>query len=89
MQNLKPFKPMKLRYALIAMLSLVSLGAIVTPASAATGLARLDGGALAAIIAFGALLFAIVFEVWRMTLRSTAPARNRATHDWSPGAFDH
>lgn len=67
----------------IAILSLLSLAIVVSPAAAAGEFGNISGNALAIIIGVGLLLFAVVFEVWRMTARNAAPIRNRATDDWT------
>lgn len=74
-----------LRFALSALLFVLGAAIVASPAAAATrNIHSIDGAALAMVIAFGALLFAIVFEVWRMTLNKTAPIRVRPSRKW-PG----
>lgn len=76
-------KHRSLRFALSALLLVLGAAIVASPAAAATSnLHSIDGAALAMVIAFGALLFAIVFEVWRMTLKKTAPIRARKNWKW-------
>lgn len=88
MHSFNQKNPAILRVILRALLFFTAIAVVASPATAASGLNKADGGTLAAIIAFGMLLFAIVFDVWRMTFRGTAPIRNRATQDWKPEQRD-
>lgn len=73
MPNRKPRPPF--RGTALSLLATFAVIIAASPAAATTDLAGLDRGALALILAFGSLLFAIVFEVWRQTLRNHALAR--------------
>lgn len=76
-------KTQRLRFALSSLLFVLGAAIVASPAAAATrNIHSIDGAALAMVIAFGALLFAIVFEVWRMTLNKTAPIRARVDRKW-------
>lgn len=59
----------KTRHTTMPLLAILAIIAAVSPAVAATNFADVDRNALALIAIFGTLLFAIVFEVWRLTLR--------------------
>lgn len=59
----------KTRRTTMSLLAIFALIAAVSPAVAATNFADVDRNALTLIAIFGTLLFAIVFEVWRLTLR--------------------
>jgi hypothetical protein len=57
----------------VILLAALAIGAAVSPAAAAPSLAELDRNALVLIGAFGVRLVAVVFEVWRLTLRNDTP----------------
>lgn len=69
-------KPNKRRFAGVILLAILAIGAAVSPAAASPRLAELDRNALVLIGAFGLLLFAVVFEVWRLTLRDDESLEN-------------
>jgi|GEM_PF-3115709 len=71
-------KPNRRRFAGVILLAVLAIGAAVSPAAAAPSLAELDRNALVLIGAFGLLLVAVVFEVWRLTLREDEPFENMA-----------
>lgn len=72
----------RLRVTLTALVASFILSLIITPVAATDGITDINKGAVIIITFIGALLFAIVFEVWRNTLRERIPVRNRATHEW-------
>lgn len=78
----------RLRVILMALVAVFTTALFITPATAAGHLHQLDGTAMATIIVVGILLFAIVFEAWRIIQRKTIPVRNRATQDWAPRRRD-
>jgi len=73
-----------IRGAAVSLLASLAFVIVNSPAQAANLASDLDSGAILLVIAFGTLLVAIVFEVWRMTLRGDVPFENPATHDWKP-----
>ncbi len=79
----KKRSPKSVRRTAAILLALVSVGAAVSPVAAASGLTAMDRGALAMIVAFGTLLLAIVFEVWRVTRFREQAIENRATQKWT------
>lgn len=71
-----------LRLTLMGLFLLLGTAIVASPASAATSnLQTIDGSAVAMVIGFGGLLFAIVFEIWRMTLSRPVPVRATVPND--------
>lgn len=79
----KSRSPKSFRRSAAVLLAVVAVAGAVSPVAAASGLTVMDRGALAMIVAFGTLLLAIVFEVWRMTRVREHAIENRATHKWT------
>ncbi len=70
----------RLRFTMLAVIAALSTAVIITPASAAAGLHRIEGGTIAAVCILGILVFVLAIEALYLG-KARSRERQRSARD--------